>query len=174
MLFSIDHSFAGLRKKKKPKSTTVSQDSVWRKPVPFDLYSSSFDMNELIKFAKKQMGTPYKYASCNPDNGGLDCSGFVYYVFQHFNIVIPRSSKDYMSFGTAVDMENAKQGDVIVFTGTDASERVGGHVGIVLQNNKNDITFIHSSSGKSKGVIISKLSQGYYSERFLKVVRVIN
>jgi cell wall-associated NlpC family hydrolase len=175
-------AFAAKKKKKnntKPK-TTVSlskRDSVLRKPVPFDLDISTYtagtkDADDIIWFAKQQLGTPYKYASANPKNGGLDCSGFLYYVFTHFNIKVPRSSKDYMSYGTTINKKDAQKGDVVVFTGTDATQRIGGHVGLVLENNDGDLTFIHGSSGKANGVTISKLSEGYYSKRFLKVVRV--
>lgn len=182
LTITVQPIFAAKKKKKnntKPK-TTVSlskKDSVWRKPVPFDLdftTAGTKDADDIIWFAKQQLGTPYKYASANPKNGGLDCSGFLYYVFTHFNIKVPRSSKDYMNYGKAVDKNKAEKGDVIVFTGTDATQRIGGHVGLVLENNDGDLTFIHGSSGKANGVTISKLSEGYYTKRFLKVVRVIN
>jgi cell wall-associated NlpC family hydrolase len=78
-----------------------------------------------------------------------------------------------MNYGNTISKNNAKTGDVIVFTGTDASQRIGGHVGIVLENNNGNISFIHSSSGKKNGVIISSLSEGYYTQRFLKIVRVV-
>ncbi|MCC6582359.1 MAG: C40 family peptidase [Chitinophagales bacterium] len=184
VIFTFAHpAFAAKKKKKnstKPKTTVslTKRDSVFRKPVPFDLDYSTYkagtkDENDIIWFAKQQLGTPYKYASANPKNGGLDCSGFLYYVFTHFNIKVPRSSKDYMSYGTTINKNEAKKGDVIVFTGTDASQRIGGHVGLVLENNNGELTFIHGSSGKANGVTISKLSEGYYSKRFLKVIRVL-
>jgi cell wall-associated NlpC family hydrolase len=88
--------------------------------------------------------------------------------------MVPRSSKDYMSFGKTIDQKDARKGDVIVFTGTDASQRTGGHVGIVLDTKKHDITFIHGSSGRAQGVVITTLSEGYYTQRFHKNVRVIN
>ncbi|MFN8283637.1 MAG: C40 family peptidase [Chitinophagales bacterium] len=171
------------KKKKKPTSQTTvvvtskntKKDSIQKKPVPIDIESSETksDVDGLLWFAKQQLGTPYKYASADPKNGGLDCSGFLYYVFQHFKISVPRSSKDYMNFGKTIDKYAAQKGDVIVFTGTDATQRIGGHVGLVLENDNGDITFIHGSSGKANGVTISKLSEGYYTQRFLKVVRVI-
>lgn len=159
---------------KKQASTYASKDSVWRKAIPFDLEMPNTDADGLIWFAKQQIGTPYKYASADPKNGGLDCSGFLYYVYNHFKIKVPRTSKDYMSYGKTITKSDAKKGDVIVFTGTNASIKIGGHVGIVLENNNGNISFIHSSSGKSKGVTISTLSEGYYTQRFLKIVRVIN
>lgn len=181
LLFSIEPSFAIKKKKKyKPKPQTilssVKRDSVFKKPIPFDLAATieKTNIDDIIWFAKQQLGTPYKYASADPKNGGLDCSGFLYYVFTNYKIKVPRSSKDYLNFGETISKNDAQKGDVLVFTGTDATQRTGGHVGMVLENNNGDITFIHGSSGKGKGVTISKLSENYYTLRFLKVVRVIN
>lgn len=185
MLLSYTDAFAKKKKKKakaKPVATATTKskkDSVIKKPVLIDFESAesktdnTSDVDGLLWFAKQQLGTPYKYASADPKNGGLDCSGFLYYVFQHFKISVPRSSKDYMNFGKTIDKQKAQKGDVIVFTGTDSNTKVGGHVGLILENNGGNITFIHGSSGKANGVTISKLSEGYYTQRFLKVVRVI-
>ena len=60
-----------------------------------------------------------------------------------------------MNFGKTIDQKEAQKGDVIVFTGTDVKLRVGGHVGIILENKNGDISFIHGSSGKANGVTIS-------------------
>lgn len=126
----------------------------------------------LLAFARTQLGTNYCYASKEPGRG-FDCSGFVYFVFDHFNILVPRSSRDYMSFGTTVSLDSAKAGDVIVFTGTNAKNRRAGHVGIIISGGSDSATFIHSSSGKKKGVIISDFNESpYYRKRFLKVVRI--
>ena len=51
----------------------------------------------LIAYAKTLIGTPYKYASVNPAEG-LDCSGFITTVFNHFNIKVPRSSVDFTNY----------------------------------------------------------------------------
>lgn len=183
MNIAVQPTIAAKKKKKsKPKpKTTVSltkRDSVFRKPVPFDLYGTagttvSKDADDIIWFAKQQLGTPYKYASADPTKGGLDCSGFLYYVFGHYKINVPRSSKDYMNFGKTIDKSEAQKGDIIIFTGTDAKQRIGGHVGIILENKNGNISFIHGSSGKANGVTISNLSEAYYSQRFLKIVRIL-
>ena len=179
ILLSVHPSFAKKKRKKEKRNSAITviisgeRDSVFRKPTPFDLESRK-NTEEIIRFAKLQLGTPYKYGSSEPGNGGLDCSGFLYYVFQHFKISVPRSSFEYMNFGKTLNIKEAKQGDVIVFTSTDATQKTSGHVGIILENKKDDIIFIHCSSGKTKGVTISKLSEGYYHQRFLKIVRVFN
>jgi cell wall-associated NlpC family hydrolase len=131
-----------------------------------------FEVDSLIAFAKTQLGTNYCYATSDP-NIGFDCSGFVYYVFNHFHIKVPRSSKEFKNFGLTIPLDSAKKGDVIVFTGTNAKYRSPGHVGIIIENKEGLPTFIHSSSGKKKGVIISDFNESpYYKKRFIKVVRV--
>ena len=126
---------------------------------------------EYVAYAKTLIGTPYLYASCDP-NSGFDCSGFVTYVSNHFGIKVPRSSVDFINFGTTIKKKNSRPGDLILFTGTDTSSHVVGHIGIITDNKDGRIQFIHSSSGKANGVTISDLS-GYYDTRFIKVIRIM-
>ena len=133
--------------------------------------SSKINVDGLLWYAKKQLGTPYKYGSADPKNGGFDCSGFMYYVYTHFNIKVPRSSYDYMSYGKEVSRQQAQKGDVILFTGSDANAQKAGHVGIITENNGGDISFIHAST--SKGVVLNKLSDSYYAKRFLRIVHIL-
>lgn len=130
-------------------------------------------IDSLVSFAKKQIGIKYCYANCKPSTG-FDCSGFVYYVFGHFNLKVPRSSMDYEKAGKIISIDSCKIGDVIVFTGTNAKNRKSGHVGIILSNPGEEIKFIHSSSSKKgSGVKISTFKDSpYYKIRFIKVVRV--
>lgn len=150
---------------KKTSSTTTNQQEAAPKP-------SSVNVDGLLWFAKKQIGTPYKYASSDPKNGGLDCSGFLFYVFRHFDIIVPRSSQDYMDFGIPVEKHKAQKGNVILFTGSDERSKTAGHAGIITEVKDGDIYFIHAST--SKGVMINKLTDTYYAKRFLKIVDVIN
>ncbi len=134
--------------------------------------SATINVDGLVWYAKKQLGTPYKYASADPKNGGLDCSGFLFYVFRHFDVIVPRSSQDYMNFGITVDKKNAQKGNVILFTGSDEKSKIAGHAGIITEIKDGVIYFIHAST--SKGVMINKLTDTYYAKRFLKIVDVIN
>ena len=125
---------------------------------------------DLLAFAKTLIGVPYLYASTNPAKG-FDCSGFITYVFNHFNISVPRSSVDFTNVGTEVDYQNAKLGDLILFTGTDSTIRIVGHMGIVESVENGILKFIHSTSGKAKGVVITEFGN-YYKSRFVKVIRI--
>ena len=125
--------------------------------------------NEIVNFAQSLIGTPYRYASTDP-KVGFDCSGFITYVFKHFNILVPRSSIDFTNVGKEIPPTSAKRGDIILFTGTDSTERFVGHMGIVVSNT-DTLKFIHSTSGKAYGVTISPLSN-YYKGRFVKTLRL--
>ncbi len=126
--------------------------------------------DSLVAFAKTLIGIPYLYASTDPGKG-FDCSGFITCVFNHFNVTVPRSSVDFTNYGKEVSIEEAKPGDLILFTGTDSTIRVVGHMGIVESMQDDTLRFIHSTSGKMKGVVITPL-ENYYRSRFVKVIRV--
>jgi len=143
--------------------------------APFFGWSQSNEIpaDSLISFAKQYQGTNYCYGNCTPKSG-FDCSGFVYYVFGHFNIKVPRASLDYEKQGRVIKIDSARKGDVIVFTGTKPKNRRPGHVGIVISEQGEDLKFIHSSSGKkANGIIITNYATSpYYQSRFIKIVRV--
>jgi cell wall-associated NlpC family hydrolase len=126
----------------------------------------------LIAFAQTLIGTTYKYGSVDPAVG-FDCSGFITHVFNHFDIKVPRSSRDFEFSGTDVPLGESKPGDLILFTGTDSTDRTIGHMGIIIKAEGTTIDFIHSSSGKANGVVVTPLN-GYYMGRFVKVVRVFS
>lgn len=128
--------------------------------------------NRLLDFAKSMLGIRYRTASSSPSKG-FDCSGFVNYVFSNFGFKVPRSSREFATSGEAKKLEDAKIGDVILFTGTNSRSRTPGHVGIIYSINGDEVKFIHSSSGNAKGVTISSLDEGFYKKRFLKVVSIL-
>jgi cell wall-associated NlpC family hydrolase len=126
---------------------------------------------KIVAFAKTQLGVPYRYCSMSPE-GGFDCSGFVNYVFNHFDIKVPRSSSDFTNEGEEIDLSKSMPGDIILFTGTNPRVRVVGHVGIITSNYNGAVSFIQSTSGEAYGVVISPLDANY-QERFMKVIRIV-
>lgn len=128
--------------------------------------------NAITGFAETLIGVPYKYGASDPAVG-FDCSGFISYVFHHFNIVVPRSSADFLHTGVDVPVNSSRRGDIILFTGTDSTEAGIGHVGIITNNSNGAINFIHATSGKQMSVTITPLND-YYKSRFVKVVRITN
>ncbi|MGE5518619.1 MAG: C40 family peptidase [Candidatus Dadabacteria bacterium] len=159
--------------RKKPDSAilvvdTVKKDSILLPASKINI--KNVQPQQLVDFAKTLIGIPYHYASTNPQVG-FDCSGFVTYVFSHFNIAVPRSSIDFTHVGTDIPVEQSKPGDLVLFTGTDSTERFVGHMGIIVSNANNEVNFIHSTSGKKHGVTITPLN-GYYKGRYVKTIRI--
>ena len=157
-------------------ATAITNDTV-RQNVELNLFNGSNKIEtgettpeELLSFAKSLVGIPYLYASADPANG-FDCSGFITYVFNHFNIAVPRSSVDFTDIEKEIPLAEALPGDLILFTGTDSLIRIVGHMGIVASLDNNQLSFIHSTSGKANGVTITPLNN-YYMGRFVKVIRV--
>ncbi|MEO7264075.1 MAG: C40 family peptidase [Ferruginibacter sp.] len=149
---------------------TVNMDTMLSKQRPDNVIGTAkLNPNDLVDFSKTLIGVPYKWAGTNPENG-FDCSGFITYVFNHFNVQVPRSSVDFANVGKEVPLALAKPGDLILYTGTDSTIRIVGHMGIVVEN-ADTLKFIHSTSGKQYGVTITPLNT-YYMGRFVKVIDI--
>lgn len=133
---------------------------------------TTIDRDSIIKYAKKYLDTPYLYAGNNPQKG-FDCSGFVSYVFNNFDINLPRSSNGYKNLGTALSPEDFRVGDILVFYGYKDKTSIG-HVGIVCEANGMQSKFIHASSGKANKVTISELNSEHYTKRFYKCIDVLS
>lgn len=133
---------------------------------------TEIDRDSIITYAKKYIGTPYLYASSNPEKG-FDCSGFVSYVFKNYGISLPRSSGQYKNLGKILKPEEFKIGDIIVFYGY-KNKTVVGHLGIICEANGMQSKFIHASSGKAQCVTITALDTEHYTKRFYKCIDVLS
>lgn len=139
-------------------------------PNAFPIRTAGKSPDSLVQFAHTLMGKPYVYACAKPETG-FDCSGFVWYVFQHFGIEVPRSSADFTNVGKEMPLAQAMPADLILFTGTNAALREVGHIGIVVYKDADSLSFIHASSGDAQAVTLSDLDE-HYMKRFLKITRV--
>lgn len=120
------------------------------------------DMSELRHATDKVVGTPYKWGGTTKE--GFDCSGFILYIFNQFDVKLPRVSKAQAKIGTAVEKDQLREGDLVFFN-TDG--KGVSHAGIYI----GDGEFAHSSS--SKGVTISKMTDTYYAKRYVTARRVV-
>jgi cell wall-associated NlpC family hydrolase len=145
--------------------------AVVKKNTPLPAVNNTFQRDDIVAFSKTLLGTTYKYA-CSSPSEGFDCSGFVYYVYGHFNIKVPRSSREFSNAGHEVSVANAQPGDLILFTGTDSTTHIIGHMGIVIENS-DTLKFIHASSGKVYSVVVTPFDH-YYRSRFIKIVDILD
>jgi cell wall-associated NlpC family hydrolase len=125
--------------------------------------------DKIVSFGMGLLGTPYVAAGCSKN--GFDCSGFVYFVFNHFKINVPRSSSEFENFGKEIPIANVKKGDILLFLSP--TRNVIGHLGIVTNPKGMESDFIHSTSGREMKVIITSLKKPGYTQRFVKAIRVL-
>lgn len=123
----------------------------------------------IVDFGTKLLGKPYVAGGCSMN--GFDCSGFVFYVFEHFKIQVPRSSSQFNNFGKEIPIENVKKGDILVFLSPTSNSI--GHIGIVTNPKGMESDFIHATSGKDMKVVSTSLKNEGYTRRFVKAVDVI-
>lgn len=126
--------------------------------------SSSTTGSSVVQYAKQYLGCKYVMGGTSPS--GFDCSGFTSYVYKHFGVSLSRASGAQASNGTGVSRSNLNLGDILIFN--NSSNTAVGHVGIYIGENK----FIHAAN-PSKGVIITSLSDSYYSKRYVGARRVL-
>ena len=172
LLIGFLQACSNTRRATKPESVNVAEiksNVIIKKNVPARYIDvKNVNPEDLVKFAKTLLGVPYQYGSMKKENG-LDCSGFVNYVFNHFKIAVPRTTVEFTNAGKVVSLRQSKIGDILLLTGSDAKSGIVGHMGIVTENKRNDFRFIHSASGG--GVIISTFNS-YFIPRFVKVIRI--
>ena len=126
---------------------------------------------ELVNFAKSLLKTPYVYGGKDPKTG-FDSSGFISFVFTHFNISVPATANEFSSFGKTISIAEASEGDLILISKSEFDKKVVGYVGIITSSKGAPVEFIYVNSGKVKAVTISSFNS-YYQKRLVKVVNVL-
>jgi cell wall-associated NlpC family hydrolase len=127
---------------------------------------SDYIKQQILNVAAESLGSPYRGGGTTP--AGFDCSGFVKYTMDQFDIALPRNSAEMAKTGKRILKKDAKPGDLIFFN-TNGSNI--SHVGIVTENTDGVIKFIHSST--TRGVVYSSTSDGYYARTFVCVNRIL-
>ena len=119
---------------------------------------------DIVAYAKKFLGCRYVYGTAGPKT--FDCSGFTSYVYKHFGISLSRTSGAQASNGRKVEKSDLQPGDILIYR--DSANSKVGHVGIYIGGNQ----FIHAANPR-KGVIITSMSDSYYSVRYVGARRVL-
>ena len=111
-----------------------------RDPRPFAaLSNTALSMRDsIVVVARSQIGTRYRYGGTTP-TGGFDCSGFVRYVLNAIQLMLPRTAAQQAQFGATIpkDTTRLRPGDLLTFGR-------GGkvtHIGIYVGNGR----YVHAS-----------------------------
>ena len=142
-------------------------------PAPGAAATSTAAADSLVRFALRQIGSPYQWAGTTP--AGFDCSGFLMYAYAHVGVPVPHSTALLINTGQPVTRAEARPGDLVIFTGTAQTSTTPGHAGIIISpNGQLPVRFVHSSSARREsGVKISQVEGTDYERRFMQVRRVL-
>jgi cell wall-associated NlpC family hydrolase len=118
----------------------------------------------LINNAMQLIGVRYRWGGNTPQSG-LDCSGFVRYVFNDtFGFLLPRKSAQMSKVGLEIGKEELRPGDLVFFN---TMRHAFSHVGIYVGDNK----FIHAPS-KGKAIRVDDMTKVYWVKRYNGARRV--
>ena len=121
---------------------------------------------DVVVGALNMIGVRYRWGGNTPDSG-LDCSGFVRYVFQDtLGMTLPRRAEEMSRVGEKVSVSDLKPGDLVFFN---TMRRSFSHVGIYIGDNK----FVHSPSTGST-IRVDDMEDGYWEKRFQGARRIEN
>jgi cell wall-associated NlpC family hydrolase len=116
----------------------------------------------LMQAYRDWKGTPYVLGGTSKE--GVDCSRFVNIIFdEYFAIDLPTNTRAQLDAGDGVRRKAVRTGDLVFFK----TGRQDLHVGIAVNQGE----FLHAST--SNGVMISKLGNSYWRNRFLAARRVL-
>ena len=118
---------------------------------------------EVVNYAYNFLGKPYVYGASGPNS--FDCSGLTQYVYNRFGVSLTRTTYTQVNQGVKVDRSNLQPGDLVFFN----TQGSISHVGIYIGGGD----FIHAPR-TGKPVMISSLSDGYYSSRYATGRRILN
>ncbi len=117
-------------------------------------------------YALSLVGHPYRLGGTSPETG-LDCSGFVRHVYaQVAGVDLPRDSLAISERTRPLAVEELLPGDLVFFN---TLKRAFSHVGIYLGDGR----FVHAASSRSGAVMVSRLGDPYWRERYDGARRVV-
>lgn len=126
--------------------------------------NSQEEAGDLIMNAMSLIGLSYRFGGNSPTQG-LDCSGFMQYIFKRsMGITLPRTSAEMATVGQQVDRANLKPGDMVFFS---TSGRRISHVGMYIGNDR----FIHAPR-TGRNIEITSLSSNYWNSKYVTARRV--
>ena len=118
---------------------------------------------QIAQFALQFVGYNYSWGGKDPSTG-FDCSGLVYYTYQHFGITLNRVAQDQARNGVAVSADELQPGDILCFY---SGSSYIGHSGIYIGNGM----FVHAQNSAT-GVVVTELS-GHYATRGFEARRIV-
>lgn len=125
--------------------------------------------NKLVDAAGKYLGTPYVWGGDTLDEGGLDCSGFVYRALNDSGYKIGRTTaQGYRSYGTSVSKADMQPGDLIFYGKNGNASHIGIYIGGGQIMHSSGTGSENTASNPGKGVTINNVD---YRSDFIEARR---
>ncbi|HEY7149826.1 MAG TPA: C40 family peptidase [Gaiellaceae bacterium] len=109
------------------------------------------------RIALKAVGVPYHWGGSSPSSG-FDCSGLVYWAYEHVGVTLPHSS--YALAGMGRRVRHLRPGDLLFFSGY-------GHVGIYIGRGR----MVHAPHTGTR-VQVVRLGHSHYGDAVVGARRV--
>jgi cell wall-associated NlpC family hydrolase len=120
--------------------------------------SSQAVLMSIVEQAVTMIGIPYHWGGNDPDEG-LDCSGFVRYVYRNTTgLLLPRQSAQISKTGSAVAKPDLHPGDLVFF---DTPRGPATHVGIYMGDHR----FIHAPKTGAY-IRVESMTSPYWASRY--------
>lgn len=105
------------------------------------------------------VGTPYKHGGNTPESG-FDCSGLIGYVYRRAGAITPpRTVSQLARWGSAVDADQVRTGDLVIFGSSGAATHAAIFVG--------ESRFVHAPSTGGT-VRLNSLRESYWASRMIE------
>lgn len=132
---------------------------IYTGPTAADFWASprftSVTTASVMQAAAEQVGVPYVYGGSTPS--GLDCSGYVRFVYAQFGVKLPHSVYQQAKLAQKIAPEDALPGDIVVFN--DFS-----HNGIYAGNGN----FYHAPQPGDRVKLAPIFTERYHFVRFVE------
>ena len=144
------------RKKEEPKKepTKEPEKQPEQKPEETKPSKPSVSGAAVANYAMKFIGGKYVWGGANLATG-VDCSGFVMCVYQHFGYSLPHYSESLAGCGRGVSYANAQPGDIICYR---------GHCGIYIGGG-----MMVNALGAKYGIVVNQVN----TSRLTAVRRIV-
>lgn len=111
-----------------------------------DYSGMSKEQKEVVSYALKYVGNPYRYGGTSLTSG-TDCSGFTYSVYGNLGYKLQRTAYQQLCSTKSIKKKNLKPGDLIFYGRSKSS---CSHVALYIGNKK----VVHAST-ESTGIVVS-------------------
>lgn len=109
-----------------PYGTTSSK----KRPAMASVFQVNTPGESAVAYAMSQLGKPYVWGASGPN--GYDCSGLTSASWRSAGVTLPRIANDQYDYGTHVELDSLRPGDLLFWGPDKTDSRAIDHVGMYI------------------------------------------